>query len=331
MTDIGSSEGLPRLIVQSEERVIELITEELAEDTESIERATTLSDALRLTWQRPALVLLGLDLPDSQGAATFHSFTGQRADHPVLVVSHHPREPIGHELIRAGATEYMNHADLGHRLLPTAIQVSLARWQRRRQLAEVTVRTGMLSARMSSAQPMLYEAVRRIERLAEDLSTSDDPALERLSPMVTEVAYGFRHGTFYSFKDGFGSWLRQLAGMATTRSGPRIQVTGDLSPLPTSVDRHVRAAAQELLVNALRHASASSIVVEVTRSGRNIRVRTTDDGCGFGGATASGNGQSNLERRAAKFGGGLRRSRHDGLTRVDWWVSIPTDSGWPVS
>ena len=63
--------------------------------------------------------------------------------------------------------------------------------------------------------------------------------------------------------------------------------------------------AQEALANVRRHASASAVVLRVSRIGDVVAVHVEDDGVGFDPAAAHGVGLAGLRDRAAEVGGAV--------------------------
>ncbi|WP_117212168.1 sensor histidine kinase [Allorhizocola rhizosphaerae] len=73
--------------------------------------------------------------------------------------------------------------------------------------------------------------------------------------------------------------------------------------LPGPMETAVYFVVSEAVTNAIKHARASTIGVEVDRQGAGILVRVSDDG--VGGADSSGSGLSGLARRLAALDGQL--------------------------
>ena len=63
---------------------------------------------------------------------------------------------------------------------------------------------------------------------------------------------------------------------------------------------------QEGLANARKHAGARQAGADRAARGDRVRRRSVDDGAGFDGETAAGQGLRNIRARAATIGGGLR-------------------------
>jgi signal transduction histidine kinase len=79
---------------------------------------------------------------------------------------------------------------------------------------------------------------------------------------------------------------------------------------------------QEALANVRRHASASAVVLRISRVGSQVSVHVEDDGIGFDPAAAAGVGLAGLRDRAEEVGGAVDVTSTPGLgTRVT--VRVP--------
>jgi signal transduction histidine kinase len=87
--------------------------------------------------------------------------------------------------------------------------------------------------------------------------------------------------------------LAQLT--AETDLEARIEVTGQPRALPIDVERHLLRIAHEIVTNAVRHAEARHIAVEVEFGDTAVHLRVTDDGRGF-------DLEEKLRRRGDHFG-----------------------------
>src|SRR5262249_2272166 len=80
---------------------------------------------------------------------------------------------------------------------------------------------------------------------------------------------------------------------------------GEPRPLPPEVADHLLRIGQEALTNALRHAQAREIGVELTFTEEGLRLCVSDDGQGFAADAANGKpgvGLTGMMERAALIG-----------------------------
>lgn len=93
---------------------------------------------------------------------------------------------------------------------------------------------------------------------------------------------------------------------------------GDPGEMPDPLARLVLATAGELLRNAVRHAGAARVCVELTRDADAVELSVSDDGVGIAHAEAAGPGHVGLRlvRQALTAAGGELRLRTDGGTRA---------------
>jgi len=98
---------------------------------------------------------------------------------------------------------------------------------------------------------------------------------------------------------------------------------GDGGGLSRSEEVVLLRGAQEALANVRRHASASAVVLRVSRVGEVVAVHVEDDGVGFDPAAAAGVGLAGLRDRAEQVGGAVDVASAPGQgTRVT--VRVPT-------
>jgi signal transduction histidine kinase len=111
-----------------------------------------------------------------------------------------------------------------------------------------------------------------------------------------------------------------------TRLSTRLDTSalGDGDPGLTRAEEIVLLrGAQEALANVRRHASASAVVLRISRIGDAVSVHVEDDGVGFDPAAAAGVGLAGLRDRAEQVGGAVDVASVPGMgTRVT--VRVPT-------
>jgi signal transduction histidine kinase len=100
--------------------------------------------------------------------------------------------------------------------------------------------------------------------------------------------------------DGLGAALDELAARTPTP----VVVTVAARRYSAAVERTIYYAACEAITNAVKHASAGEVVVDVRETGGSVRLTVADDGCG-GADAANGSGLSGLGDRVEAVGGML--------------------------
>lgn len=107
------------------------------------------------------------------------------------------------------------------------------------------------------------------------------------------------------------SALRQIATEQTNGTGVQteIQLTGDARPLPLMLSHHLLRIGQEAIANALKHAQARRIEIELSFEAAAVRLRVQDDGYGFDARQSPPDGHFGLhgmKRRARRINGQLQ-------------------------
>jgi signal transduction histidine kinase len=122
-------------------------------------------------------------------------------------------------------------------------------------------------------------------------------------------------------EEGLASALKQLTeGTSELYGAPcRFEISGDSHFRNPTVAIHLYRIAQEALNNAIKHARPRSIVVQLTRTNREIRISVEDDGKGFDpiSVRTGGMGLRIMNYRAKMISGQLEvRKRPGGGTVV---------------
>ena len=152
------------------------------------------------------------------------------------------------------------------------------------------------------------------------LATALDVAAETIT-MARDLMAELRPPALDDY--GLLAALRIFAETQSLRLALPVDVAGhDLSPRPTRlVEDALFRVAQEAVINAARHASASRIAIEVRALDTQVQLIITDDGVGFDlDVPAAGPdhwGLKNMRERARAVGGELRITTAPGAgTRV---------------
>lgn len=124
---------------------------------------------------------------------------------------------------------------------------------------------------------------------------------------------------------GLLSALGVLAEQVSEQAGTPVEVTlaSTLPPLAEETELVIYRVAQEALTNAIRHAGATSIELELTSGDGEVRLRVGDDGKGLDGAPA-GSGIRGMRERALLVGADISvRTRAPGGVEVELEVPVP--------
>jgi signal transduction histidine kinase len=119
--------------------------------------------------------------------------------------------------------------------------------------------------------------------------------------------------------------VEQLNSDPSTRLAFRLG--GAPRPLPPDVADHLLRMGQEALTNALRHAQASEVGVELSFAGEELRLCVSDDGRGFARESPprkGGFGLRGMQERAGLIGAQLTVESQPGSgTRVELTWRFP--------
>jgi PAS domain S-box-containing protein len=129
--------------------------------------------------------------------------------------------------------------------------------------------------------------------------------------------------------------LERLAGRARATGIDVVLEIDDravsrLAPLGGTVTADLLYAVREAVGNALHHADATRIMIQVARVGSEaVQLTIHDDGVGFEPAarrTGDGRGLANMAARAARHGGHLTVESHPGDgAEIRLWLPLPAD------
>jgi two-component system NarL family sensor kinase len=135
--------------------------------------------------------------------------------------------------------------------------------------------------------------------------TRDDKDLLKIKALLDEtivetrqIARNLQPGTLLKF--GLVKALQDLIQHVKGKGAPEIsfQHFGDLSSLPQDTALHCYRILQELLQNALKHAKANEIMVQITSTDQQLAILVEDDGQGFDPQTVQkGMGTGNVQQR----------------------------------
>jgi two-component system sensor histidine kinase UhpB len=222
--------------------------------------------------------------------------------------------------------------------------------RRRRRLAEASHRVGLLDAAVREQERIgrdVREAVHRdLEQLGARLATlrarvaQEAPELLEDARQMADTC-GRAIEASLALSEGFSpgiegdgdlaAALRRLAQRIPPNTGVEIRVDAPPRlPVPAGLGRDVYRIAQEALANALKHARARRIAIELRSEGTaGLRLEVRDDGRGFDLAAAgAGLGLRTMQYRAEVIGASIHfESRAaGGGTQVILALPLPATS-----
>lgn len=168
-----------------------------------------------------------------------------------------------------------------------------------------------------------------IETHARKISQSADQTVRALE----EIVWALRPGsdTLQSLVEYVAHFANELFEGDRTRC--RLDLPNDLParPLPPEMRHNIFLVVKEALTNALKHAGAREVRIQVKTSANLLEILVEDDGQGFepegADAPSRRQGLGNMRRRAEAMGGSLelRSSRRTG-TRIRLTATLPAGS-----
>jgi PAS domain S-box-containing protein len=205
--------------------VRELLEERLGPEAK-VEVAQTLQDGLeRLRGMAPDIVLLDLNLPDSQGLQTYISLHEHSPDTPVVILSGHDDDQLAVSAVRAGAEDYLTkqHADgvvlarsMRHAIERRRSTASLREVEARYRTMVETSEEGLLQVdqdgRIRVVNGRMAELLGRQiwELIGESFKTLfDEEDVEAVRALLAQCVVGGRHTLEARLKrsDGIPLWV----------------------------------------------------------------------------------------------------------------------------
>lgn len=203
---------------------------------------------------------------------------------------------VGSEPRSASDQEYRTRllASIARELHDGAVQSLTASVLRLEGFRDVSTNPAMQSA-ISDVEGDVRRALSSLRRLIGDLRAQ--APLEDVAATIRNLAAGFE------------------------RSSGR-QVTVVVSPewpalLPAETALNLERLVQEAVTNAIRHAHASQVLIELRRAERFLVATVSDNGSGIPRGTRPGSGIIGMRERAVLIGGRLTHRRRNPGTEVE--------------
>ena len=127
---------------------------------------------------------------------------------------------------------------------------------------------------------------------------------------------------------GLGRLDELIASFTSTGLPVRREVSGDVRPLPETVDLTAYRLVQESLTNTSKHAVAGSALVRLAYKPGMLHLAVEDDGSARPARREDGHGIIGMRERVAAIGGWLAAGyRTEGGYRVEAMLPLPADHG----
>src|SRR2546421_9490804 len=175
------------------------------------------------------------------------------------------------------------------------------------------------------AQEMLGISV-QLEVVARTMPASADLAKTHLDRVRMLVRHGIAEARRYVWdlrsqaldKNDLPAALSDTARRLTTETAvvAQVEVSGTFRPLNPLIEGNLLRIGQEAINNAVRHARAKNILVNLKFDVRHVQLSIRDDGRGFDQQQSNGEGKHfglvGIQERAIRIGGSLRINSRTG-------------------
>jgi signal transduction histidine kinase len=318
----------------------------------------------RLAAESFDLVILDLDLPDSEGLDTFHRLNQRHADIAVVILTGNEDEDAALSAVQAGAQDYLLKHAVNQRMLTRAAEYALERKRGERMLhrmnehleklvSQRTIELQMLTRQLVEAQEAERRRIARelhdeagqiltgLKLTLESVSVrSPEPIKPQLSQawqIVQELSSRLRelsHSLRPAMLDDLGLLpaLLTLCTRFNSQTGIRVDFRHtDLEGrrFTQEIETAAYRIVQEALTNVARHARVSAATVYVIVLEDTLSVQIADQGRGFDPAVSPAqptHGLRGMRERAGLVEGKLRIDASPGAG-VSITANIPLPSG----
>jgi len=272
-------------------------TGERAIEFRRIERVDRLSAAIDAIDDEPDIVLLDLNLPDSDGIETVKSLTDRAPSVPIVVITGSGDADLGPAAIRRGAQDYLRKGRITDELLYRSVRYAIDRHEKQR---EIVARNRQLSVLNRIVREEIRRDVNVVVGRGDELRDHVDPDLQPLVTSLLDAA-----GRAVERTDTAGQVLSVLSRTADIDRG-RVDVgrildeeverlreqhdillvierRADASELTANASSSLRSALEQVLSNAVRHNDRETPQVTITLdvTAADISIAIADDGPGI--------------------------------------------------
>jgi signal transduction histidine kinase len=323
----------PRILVIDDDVGLLILMAE-ALKAEGYDVATAESGAVarhELSRRRPDLLILDLKLRDTGGPELLDALRHAEGPVPFVVVTGQGDEKIAVEMMKQGALDYVMKDTGLLDLLPAVVKRALSAIAQDRALAAAQAESRRLEGEMLAAgegerhrigadlHDGLGQQLTAIELICTALKADAERVSPDLAARLKVMARMLREAIAQTRAlarglvpvgddpDALRIGLAELVEStnAIGHSKCRFECAGPVTFADRSVGGQLYRIAQEAVNNAVKHARAAEIVVELSREQSTVRLRVSDNGRGLSRAGGRGLGLEVMKRRANVIGGKL--------------------------
>ncbi|MBN8220157.1 MAG: response regulator [Spirochaetes bacterium] len=247
------------------------------------------------------LILLDLSLPDSQGFETFRRTQEGAPGTPLILLTGQSDEKMAMAVVRAGAQDFLHKNGLTAFYLARAMRYAIERKSFAEEIKQLSQRILQVREEERSSlsqelhdglgQSLLALKLQLQSRLAKlekqtgvQIAGETSQIISYLDEILQEVRTISHNLSPIGLKGlGIAQAIWQLAQRFSHAQGPEIIAEVDALEnfFPENWDINTYRIVEQALVNAVKHARASRIVIAVRPAGSGILVSVSDDGTGM--------------------------------------------------
>ncbi len=286
-----------------------------------ITAADTLSEALdQLSEMQPDVILLDLNLPDSQGAETFDSVAEHDIDAPVVVLTGHDDEELALRLVQQGAQDYLVKGELSPMLLRKSIVYAIERHQTQQQMKQVAegLRTINKLIRHDGINKL------QIAQSALDLARgdADEAMLQKAMKCIGDTIRLLQQmrdlEQLVASSENLQDYdVRQVAEEVAEQFDVPVTLEGGCT---VTADNALYPVLENIVRNAVDHGGSTKIHISMCKDDSTCKVRIADNGSGVpddikqrvfneefssGGSAGSGLGLYIVKKTMERYGGSV--------------------------
>jgi len=270
------------------------------------------------------VALLDLSLPDSFGIDTYLGIKPEINKIPVIILTGLNDAGIALEALKLGAQDYLVKGEFNSDLLRRAIQYSLERKKVEEELqknitaavlkAQERERAHLGAELHDNINQILATSMLFLEHAKSNIDARDELISKSLNVISLAIEEIRKLSRTLIVRDvnviGLKKAIRELiAGIIAVK---KMQISLNMDGFPEKkINEEVKIAIyriiQEQLTNILKHADASSVIIELKKEGKQIILQIQDNGKGFDITLhRKGVGLTNINSRVSIYDGEVK-------------------------